>query len=92
MAQMIAEVRDEYDYVIVDTPPLLSVTDGAIVASQADSLVLTVREGRCNRKMLNRAGSIVQSVNANTLGFVFNKADSAAEDYYGYSSYEDQAA
>ena len=56
------QLRQRYDYVIFDTPPMLSVTDPAIVATQADGMVLVIRQGYCTRRMLARAArSLVTS-------------------------------
>jgi polysaccharide biosynthesis transport protein len=87
MADVVRELRARYDYVIFDTPPVLSVTDPAIVASQADGMVLVIRQGYCTRNMLARAAEILGDLDVKVYGFVFNGVDASLPEYYGYLGY-----
>jgi capsular exopolysaccharide synthesis family protein len=87
MIEVVRQLRARYDYVIFDTPPVLSVTDPAIVASQADGMVLVIRQGYCTRRMLARAAEILGELNVKVYGFVFNGVDASLPEYYGYLGY-----
>ena len=87
MSEVVRQLRERYDYVIFDTPPMLSVTDPAIVAAQADGMVLVIRQGYCTRRMLARAAEILQELDVKVYGFVFNGVDASLPEYYGYLGY-----
>jgi capsular exopolysaccharide synthesis family protein len=87
MIEVVKQLRLRYDYVIFDTPPVLSVTDPAIVASQADGMVLVIRQGYCTRRMLARAAEILSELDVKVYGFVFNGVDASLPEYYGYLGY-----
>jgi len=87
MKQLVQTLRERYEYVIFDTPPTLSVTDPMIVASQADGLVLVIRQGLCTRAMLTRATEIFTDVDVKVYGFVLNGVDASLPEYYGYLGY-----
>ncbi len=87
MTELTRQLRERYDYVIFDTPPVLSVTDPAIVAAQADGLVLVIRQGYCTRRMLVRAAEILRDLDVKVYGFVFNGVDTSLPEYYGYLGY-----
>jgi len=90
MATLIGQLRVEFDYVIIDTPPLLPVTDGAIVSSHSDGVVLVVREGKTNRSEVSAALRVLESANAPVVGTVLNMAPKTGPDrhsqYAGYAS------
>jgi capsular exopolysaccharide synthesis family protein len=87
MKQFVQHLREEYDYVIFDTPPVLSVTDPLIVATLADGLVLVIRQGYCTRAMLLRATEVFRDVEVKVYGFVLNGVDASLPEYYGYLGY-----
>jgi capsular exopolysaccharide synthesis family protein len=87
MTEVVRQLRARYDYVIFDTPPVLSVTDPAIVAAQADGMVLVIRQGYCTRRMLSRAADILGELDVKVYGFVFNGVDASLPEYYGYLGY-----
>lgn len=87
MKQLVDTLRERYEYVILDTPPALSVTDPLIVASLADGLVLVIRQGICTRAMILRAAEVFRDVGAKVYGFVLNGVDASLPEYYGYLGY-----
>lgn len=87
MAELVQQLRGRYDYVIFDTPPILSVTDPTIVAAQSDGIVLVIRQGFCTRGMLARAGAMFQDLQVKVYGFVLNGVDASLPEYYGYLGY-----
>src|SRR5213594_1844025 len=86
MAGFLLSVRDVYDVILVDTPPILPVTDSAIVASQADGVVIVYQAGKVGRLVLKRAKVHVENVGGKVWGVVLNdvKAEIAG---YAYTQY-----
>lgn len=87
MKSLVAILRERYDYVLFDTPPILSVTDPLIVSSLSDGLVLVTRQGICTRAMLHRASEVMRDVGIKLYGFVLNGVDVSLPEYYGYMGY-----
>jgi capsular exopolysaccharide synthesis family protein len=83
--------RDRYDFVIVDTPPLLLVTDPAIVTSYVDATLLVMRIVRSCKPNSKEAMSILRQAEANVMGVLVNKVDEVSVGSYyqvgGYGSY-----
>lgn len=72
MVALIAELRGRYDTILIDTPPLLPVTDAAIVGALSDGVVIVVRYGKTSRSQLATATELLSSVGARILGGVLN--------------------
>ena len=72
METLLLELRETYDIVILDAPPLLPVTDAALLATRADGAVVVVSHGRTTRDQLSTAIDRLESVDATTLGVVVN--------------------
>lgn len=87
MTELVQQLRGRYDYVIFDTPPILSVTDPAIVAAQSDGIVLVIRQGFCTRGMLARTAATLRDLEVKVYGFVLNGVDASLPEYYGYLGY-----
>jgi capsular exopolysaccharide synthesis family protein len=87
MKHLMDRLREEYDVILMDTPPILPVTD-AIVASQlADGVILVVLAGRTRRGEVHRAQEMLDEAHADTLGFVLNRVRRHRGDYYYSSAY-----
>jgi len=65
-------LREAYDYVLIDSPPLLAVTDPGIIAPRVDAVLLVLRVGQNNRASAKRAKEILASLGAKLLGVVVN--------------------
>ncbi|MFN7845229.1 MAG: polysaccharide biosynthesis tyrosine autokinase [Pirellula sp.] len=83
---IVAELRSMYDYVILDTPPVLVVSDPATVAPIADGVILTVRLRRNLKPIAIRAAQMLHAMNANMIGVVVNGVGVGANGY-GYGGY-----
>ncbi|HMH52738.1 MAG TPA: polysaccharide biosynthesis tyrosine autokinase [Candidatus Acidoferrum sp.] len=81
MATFLREVREEYDVILIDTPPVLPVTDSAIVAGQADGVVLVYQAGKVGRLVLKRAKAHLETARASVLGVVLNDVQSEIAGY-----------
>lgn len=84
MQDLLLKLHDEFDHIIIDSPPVLSVTDAVILSAHTDSVVLVIRSGRTTAPQVRRARNLLQSVNARVLGSVINGADLTSPDYYYY--------
>lgn len=89
MVEMLDYLREHYDYIIIDTPPLLVVTDPSIVASKVDGVVLTLRIRRKSKHNSKEALNILRRIGARVLGVVINNSDEAgtSDGYQGYGYY-----
>ncbi|MCO8125458.1 polysaccharide biosynthesis tyrosine autokinase [Stieleria sp. TO1_6] len=90
MNELLNYLREHFDYIILDTPPLLVVTDPSITASMADALILTLRIRRKSKPNAREALNILNGVGANVLGIVINNSDEAgnSDGYRGYGYYK----
>lgn len=84
MQDLLRKLCDEYDHVIVDSPPVISVTDPVLLSVQMDAVMLVVRSGRTTSAHVRRTCDLLQSVKAGLLGIVVNAADLGSPDYYHY--------
>jgi receptor protein-tyrosine kinase len=84
METVLAKARADYDIVLVDAPPLLPVTDGALLAAQANGAILVVRRGKTTKDQLSEAYQRLVSVDARVLGSVLNMTPERGADSYGY--------
>jgi len=82
MAQLLESVAAEYDRVIVDTPPVLSVADSLALANIADAVVLVVRSGIARKKAVLRVRDLLRRASSNIVGVVFNGVNIRLEHYY----------
>ncbi len=87
MRDFIAQWRREYDFIVIDTPPVLSVTDAVLLSADMDSVILVVRSGKTTKEALRRARDLFDQVNVRVMGAVINAVDLRSPDahYYGYS-------
>jgi len=77
-------LRDQYDLVLIDSPPVLPVTDAAILSRHADATLMVAAAGQTRRSDLHRAIEKLDQVGATILGTVLNKVTKQTGRYYGY--------
>jgi capsular exopolysaccharide synthesis family protein len=85
MEEMLKQWRTTYDRVIVDSSPVLAVSDSLSVAPQADGVVILVRSGVTRKKALLRTRELLRRVGAHIAGTVINDVNLRLENYYTYS-------
>jgi len=88
MKSLISELKRRYDYVFFDSPPIIGVSDAAILASEVDMTIQVIQYRRYPQPMYLRAKQIIEKVGGNLVGIVLNNINIAQdESYYYYSGY-----
>ncbi len=87
MRTLLEEAREEYQFVLVDSPPLLNVSDARILARLTEGMILVVKGGETPRELAQRAQGYARDVGANLIGVVLNNLDVRAGDDYYYRYY-----
>jgi succinoglycan biosynthesis transport protein ExoP len=84
-------LKENFDYIIIDSPPVLSVTDARIIGSMVEGVILVVKGGETPREAVIRTKQLLQEVHANIIGMLLNNVDIRSADfnltkyqYYGY--------
>jgi len=92
MKNVLAELCEQYDHIVIDTPPTLSVTDAVVLSPRADAVVLVIRSGQTTKQALKRARDLLMRVNAKVAGVLLNAVDLTSPDYYYYYEYQGKYA
>ena len=90
MKTVIDELKEKYDYVLIDTPPVLPVTDSSVIGSIADGTILLTAWNQITPAMAKEAKTRLEQAGAKILGVVLNKVEVASKGYgygYGYGYY-----
>ncbi len=90
MQELLQGVEDDYDYILLDLPPILVVTDAAIVGSKADGVILVVGSGDISPDEARQAKALLEKGNVNILGVVLNKVPQRHQGGYYYYYYYDE--
>nr|WP_208414634.1 CpsD/CapB family tyrosine-protein kinase [Paenibacillus castaneae] len=92
MTAIINQLREMYDIILIDTPPLLAVTDAQIIATKCDGAILVVDQGKVKRHIAAKAIKNLEGVSARILGVVLNNVKRKAneEAYYYYYGSQDK--
>jgi len=91
MGELVAELKNNFDYILLDAPPVGMVTDAAVLSSVAEGYILVVAIGHCDRDGVRYSLESLEKVNANVIGVVANKVPiNKRSGYYAYySAYEE---
>lgn len=89
MRDILRELEQRFDVVVIDAPPLLPVTDAAVLSTIADGTVMVVGVGSTRREQLAASVTALEHVKANVLGLVLNKLPVKGPDSYNYTYYRD---
>lgn len=85
--ELLAEARAHYDYIIIDTPPVGSVIDAAIIAKESDGAVLVIESERVSYKVAQKSMEQLEKTGCKILGAVLNKVNIEKNKYYGKYDY-----
>ena len=81
---ILKQLRDRYDYIFFDSPPIVGVSDASIISSEVDGVLLVVQYRKYPRNMSTRARRMLENVGARILGVVLNNINILRDDYYYY--------
>jgi capsular exopolysaccharide synthesis family protein len=87
MRQLLEKCRGIYTHIVMDSPPLLSVTDSVVLARDADAVVMIVRHGKSSKHAMRRARDLLVRSGAPVTGIVLNAVDLNSPEYYAYYGY-----
>lgn len=85
--ELLTELRTYYDYIIIDTPPVGSVTDAAIIAKESDGVILVIESERVSYKVAQKVKEQLEKTGCKILGAVLNKVNIEKNKYYGKYDY-----
>ncbi|MFC5652898.1 CpsD/CapB family tyrosine-protein kinase [Paenibacillus solisilvae] len=91
MQVMLEEIKEEYDIILLDTPPILAVTDSLVVSAYCDGVVMVVAAGKVDKELVKKAKASLEHVNARIIGLVLNnmnRKDVKATLNYAYGAKE----
>lgn len=94
MSQLLSYLKETYDYIIIDTPPVLSVTDPQLLAVKADGTLMVVRAEKTKQKIVLNAFKELEKLNVNVIGSILNdcgqKMGGYSQYYYQYEEQPDK--
>ena len=90
MRRLMTVLQSNYTHVVVDSPPVSSFTDGVLISSMVDGVLLVVHGGKSSRHIVRRSRQLLSDVGAKIFGVVLNNVNLQSHDYYYYQSYYGQ--
>ena len=81
MRHLLADMKTQFDYVIIDSPPIISVTDSGIIAPMVDGVLMVIQAGRTQRGMVQRATELLEQSNAKIFGHVLTNIEYHLPEY-----------
>jgi len=87
MRDLLHNVGETYSHIVIDSPPVLSVTDAAVLASMSDAVIVVIRHGKTNRNVMRNCRDLLLRTGAPIAGLVLNAVDLSSTQYYGYTGY-----
>jgi capsular exopolysaccharide synthesis family protein len=87
MSRLMTALQSRYSYVVVDSPPISSFTDGVLIATMVDGVLLVVHGGKSSRHIVRRSKQLLNDVGSKVFGVVLNNVNVQSHDYYYYQSY-----
>ncbi len=90
MRRLLAALQANYTHVVVDSPPVSSFTDGVLISTMVDGVLLVVQGGKSSRHIVRRSKQLLNDVGAKIFGVVLNNVNLQSHDYYYYQSYYGQ--
>ena len=81
MQQLLTELKSKFDHILIDTPPIISVTDPGILGALADGVLMVVQAGRTQRKIVDRATELLEQTHARLIGHVLTNIEYHLPEY-----------
>ena len=85
--ELLQELKKDFDYIFIDSPPVLYVTDAQLLSSRVDGYVMITRSGKTTKRCLVRSMRLMHTAGANALGIVVNALNATLASYAGYAYY-----
>jgi polysaccharide biosynthesis transport protein len=82
LAELVADLRSRYKFVVIDSPPIMAATDAVILSVLVDGVLMVVRSGETPKEAFTRTRDLLAGVKARMLGVVLNAVDASSPDYY----------
>lgn len=86
-SKFLGQMREQFDYVVIDAPPVRLVSDPAIIATQGDGVLLVLDAQKTRKRAVQHSIRSLNTVGARVLGTVMNNVKASRSDLYGYASY-----
>lgn len=90
MKQILDKLKEEYDYIFIDTPPVSRVNDACIISQYVDGVVVVSASNEIDEKLVKLTKKKLEKVNANIVGVILNKFNINDYSYYGYYGYYEE--
>ena len=87
MTHFIQNVRDRYELIILDSPPITAVTDTVILSRLVDGVLIVIRAGETHREIIKNGIGLLKAANARILGAILNGVEMGRDSYYYYQYY-----
>src|SRR5688572_9442625 len=87
MRHLLTVLQNHFDHVVIDSPPVSSFTDGVLISTMVDGVLLVVHGGKSSRHIVRRSKQLLQEVGAKIFGVVLNNTEVQSHDYYHYQQY-----
>ncbi|HEV2836897.1 MAG TPA: polysaccharide biosynthesis tyrosine autokinase, partial [Pyrinomonadaceae bacterium] len=87
MSHLLSVLQNHFDHVVIDSPPVSSFTDGVLISTMVDGVLLVVQGGKSSRHIVRRSKQLLQEVGAKIFGVVLNNTEVQSHDYYYYQRY-----
>jgi len=87
MRNLIGALSSKFTHVVIDSPPIVSFTDGVLISTMVEGVLLVVRGGKTPRSVVRRSRQVLSEVGAKVLGVVLNNVTLQKDDYYYYRYY-----
>jgi capsular exopolysaccharide synthesis family protein len=84
MKRLLKIAEEAFAYIVIDSPPIASFTDGVLISSLVDGVILVVHGGKTSRQVVRRTRQMLNEIGAKIIGVVLNKAEVRSHDYYYY--------
>ncbi|WP_034549701.1 CpsD/CapB family tyrosine-protein kinase [Carnobacterium funditum] len=84
MGHLIKELEEVFDLIIFDMPPIVAVTDAQVMASKVDGTIFVINKGGADKEMVKKSKELLDMVNANVIGAIFNRVELSNDNAYYY--------
>lgn len=91
LSKLILELKEQYDYILVDAPPVLAVSDSLLIAKNVDGIINVVAEGRAIKKDVKEAYATLKKLSTPIIGSILTQVKISKKSYSYYGYYEDEA-